>query len=369
MKKEQHHKKLVQRYLSGKASEEELVVFFRLLSEGKLDKFITEQMEEDLPETPNNPAIHRGFSFWLKLAAALVIGASFVTWMFISEQADNTLDNAPEIVIVKPGSEKASLTLPDGTVIDLDEQQKRIDVDAAVTLKNENGSLKYDFVDLQATGRAALANQFSNIQTPAGGTYRVVLPDHSVVWLNSRSRLTFPVIFGDTERKVFAEGEVYFEVAKDVSRPFIVEMNGNIVKVLGTEFNINGYSDEPDIRTTVLGGSVEVLTGTAGVRIGSGQQAIVTSGNENILVKPVDVEHVIAWKDGFFRFEQVDLQTLIRQIARWYNLEVSYEGKINSDSFVGKISRSEDIESVLKILRQAKLNIELKGRRLIIRQN
>lgn len=365
MNEEQHHRKLVERYLSRKASEEELVVFFKLLSEGKLDNLLNEQMEDDLPVAMLRR--RNRFPTWTRIAAALLVVASALTWMLLPKGGVDSEKEPLAVVEVMPGTEKAILTLPDGTVVSLDEHNKRIDLGTAGALKNEDGALLYDLDQTAPVAAAALTAQYSSVQTPAGGTYRVVLPDNTVVWLNSQSRLTFPVMFGSQNRKVYAEGELYFDVAKDASRPFIVEAKGNVVEVLGTEFNLNAYDDEPDIKTTVIEGRVEVQNATRKIRLNPGQQAVVRETITDIAVRQVDVEDVIAWKNGFFRFEQVDLQTLIRQIARWYNLEVTYEGKINSDSFVGKIPRSENIETVLRILRQAKLDVELSGRKLIIR--
>jgi ferric-dicitrate binding protein FerR (iron transport regulator) len=198
----------------------------------------------------------------------------------------------------------------------------------------------------------------------------VILADGSKVWLNAASSIHFPSYFTGNERKVEITGEAYFEVAKDAAKPFRVEFNNQSgekgeIEVLGTHFNVNAYPEEEDIKTTLLEGSVKIKRGRNVLMLAPGQQAEVAS--DNITLKnDVILSQVVAWKDGFFVFNNSDIKIIMRQVARWYDVEVEFEGKIPSEGFTGKVSRNVPLSKFIKVLELNDVNVKTEGRKIII---
>jgi ferric-dicitrate binding protein FerR (iron transport regulator) len=215
---------------------------------------------------------------------------------------------------------------------------------------------------------------YNKITTPRGGQYKVVLPDGSKVWLNAASSLRFPIAFAGDERSVLLTGEAYFEInpqpapgGNGKKLPFIVNANGVKVSVLGTHFDVMAYADEATLQTTLLEGSVKVSSGNASGLLKPGQQAQVQDGK--IKVIKTDAGSAVAWKDGFFNFEQgADVPEVMRQISRWYNVDVVYEKSVPQREFDGKISRDEKIADLVKILETNNINVRLdeKERRIVV---
>ena len=196
--------------------------------------------------------------------------------------------------------------------------------------------------------------------------YPVKLSDGSAVWLNSSSSIRFPVAFNEQERRVEITGEAYFEVAHDDRKPFRVSVNGVEVQVVGTVFNINSYNDEATMKTTLLTGSVKLTKGNQQVMIKPGEQAEV--GDKTIKVNTgVNVNKEVAWKNGLFYFKNENLKAIMRQIARWYDVDVVYEGKISNDEISGKIYRNTNLSEVLKLLNVLDVNYKIEGKKLIIK--
>jgi len=222
----------------------------------------------------------------------------------------------------------------------------------------------------------------NSLSTPKGGQYQLTLPDGTNVWLNAASSITFPTAFTGSQRSVEISGEVYFEVAKRLDRPFVVGVNGRqSVLVLGTQFNINGYSDEAAIQTTLIAGSVKVQCRVAGltrndaasVILKPGQQAVVAASDQGarskkgILVNPdTDIEKVMAWKKGLFNFNGADVPTVMRQLERWYDIQVRYEGAVPVIRFKGELDRGVNLSEVLKILPEIGIQYRLEGRTLVV---
>ena len=216
--------------------------------------------------------------------------------------------------------------------------------------------------------------------TPAGGQYQVTLPDGTKVWLNAASSITYPTAFVDKERPVKISGEVYFEVAKDKEKPFIVDVDGkSSVRVLGTSFNINSYGDESTIKTTLLEGSVKVMrTATTAVSTDSvilkpGQQALValpavaaSSDRQLKVTSDVNIEQTLAWKNGLFNFNGSDLHAVMRQLERWYGIKVEYEGSIPDTKFSGEIYRNVNLSDVLEALQRMGVKFRLHGKTLLV---
>jgi len=263
-----------------------------------------------------------------------------------------------------PGGNKAVLTLGDGSTIVLDSAENGVLASQGNTrvIKQANGQLAYR-IPAGGSGNQAVYN---TIATPAGGQYQVVLPDGSKVWLNAASSLRFPSRFTGGERSVTLTGEGYFEIAHNDRQPFRVQVNDAVVEVLGTHFNVNAYRDENEVRTTLLQGAVKMSQGTASLQLTPGQQARLRRNGEMKLVKQADIEQAIAWKNGYFQFDKVDLPALMRQIARWYDLEVVYEGPVKNFEFVGKIARTAYLADVLKALESSGVRFRMEGNRLIV---
>jgi len=206
------------------------------------------------------------------------------------------------------------------------------------------------------------------MSTPKGGQYQLTLQDGTKVWLNAASSITYPAAFVDRMRRVKVKGEVYFEVAKNKTKPFIVDIDGgSSVEVLGTSFNINAYSDEDNSRTTLLEGSVRVVgPGSNSVMLKPGQQAVVGSGTGVSMRSDIDTEEVMAWKDGYFEFDGASLETVLRQLARWYDVEIDYGGHVPAKTFIGEIPRDASLSVVLNVLEKTGVHFRIQGRNIVV---
>lgn len=277
----------------------------------------------------------------------------------------------PNQNIIVPGGDKAILTLSDGSKIILDHAKNGVLANqAGVSIqKTSNGKLLY----ASANGVNSLFNNpdvemvYNKVETPMGGKYQVNLPDGSKVWLNASSSLRFPALFIGKTREVELTGEAFFDVAKNRSMPFKVITKDQIVEVLGTQFNINSYSDEGVIKTTLIEGSVKIIYKDKVVLLGPGQQFLPGASNTKVI--DADKEEVLSWKNGYFIFKNEDIQSIMRKISRWYNVEVSYSGPIPGVGFGGNISRSKDISEVLEVLQLTNaVHFKVEGRRIIVMQ-
>lgn len=268
---------------------------------------------------------------------------------------------------VQSGVEKATLTLADGTKIVLDSVHNgQIAQQGNTTIINKSRQLVYNAMPLAYNARM----QYNTLSTAKGETYQVILPDGSKVWLNAISSIHYPVAFTGKDRRVTVTGEAYFEVAKKRKMPFIATINNIEVQVLGTHFNIMGYDDEQAIKTTLLEGRVQVSSTANGQSsmLKPGEQAVAAHNSTLIIDHSPDIEQVIAWKNGVFDFNNVDLKTAMRQIARWYDLEVDYPPVIPNSTFWGSIHRDTKPANVLAILQKSSpLKFHLEGRKIIIR--
>lgn len=269
-----------------------------------------------------------------------------------------------------PGGHKATLILADGSQISLtDALNGKLAQQAGITItKTGDGQLVYQVEQqpgIQTTDTQPLMN---TISTPRGGQYQIALPDGSQVWLNAESSLKYPVNFNSKERKVELNGEAYFEVSKK-QLPFIVVTDKQEVRVLGTHFNISNYHDEPVTKTTLLEGSVNVVQRSTGASriLKPGEQSSVTATPSLPSVVTADVETEMAWKNGLFIFKDEPIERILKDLARWYDVEISFEGKPTNLSYVGVVSRSKKISSVLKILEGAgNLQFRLEGKKIIV---
>jgi transmembrane sensor len=267
---------------------------------------------------------------------------------------------------VSPGGNKAILTLSDGSTIVLDgaangtlTQQGNSKI-----IKMTNGQLVYNSSSVKPAEVL-----YNTITTPKGGQYQLILADGSKVWLNAASSLRYPVTFTGKERKVELTGEAYFEVAKNAAMPFKINVEGRSeVEVLGTHFNINSYVDEGTINTTLLEGSVKV-TGFSNHNsklIVPGEQAQLHQNGLISLNRNLNIEEVMAWKNGNFFFNKSDLQTVLRQLSRWYDVEIVYEGNVPKREFEGEMERGLNLSQVLKILEKNDVHFKIEKNKLIV---
>jgi transmembrane sensor len=315
----------------------------------------------NMPARSYNPVIRF-------VAAAVILFALAAGGYFVFFNNKNTQLASVKPVLqndIAPGGNKATLTLADGSVVVLNDQQNGTLLNQGNTkvIKLGDGRVAYNGANA-ANGQAA----YNTIATPRGGKYQVALADGSQVWLNAASSIRFPAAFTGKERDVEITGEVYFEVAKNKAMPFVVKTGGVKVQVLGTHFNVMSYTDEATVKTTLLEGSVKVLNGASTTVIKPGQQAKINSGAKGIVVQDnVDTDETIAWKNDLFIFNNAGIETIMRQIARWYDVEVSYDGPVTTDHFTGKVSRNSTAAQVLKILELSDIHFTITGKKIIVK--
>lgn len=208
---------------------------------------------------------------------------------------------------------------------------------------------------------------YNTINTARGNLYKLVLSDSSRVWLNSASSLRFPAVFSGTERSVELAGEADFEVARNKTMPFRVKVNGMEVEVLGTRFNVNAYTDEGAVETTLLEGAVKVRNDKGFVLIKPGEQAVTKNNETEIGVSEADLDQVMAWQEGFFEFDNTELPVIMRQISRWYDVDIIYKGQTGDKKFGGRISKSLNLGDVLILLEANGVRFTLEGKTLIVK--
>ncbi|MFD2553109.1 FecR family protein [Sphingobacterium tabacisoli] len=373
-KNSQHLKHIIARYLAGTATEAELKFleqrdkliedyeddFSKITVEEKSE--IKDQIKQRLDQEIRRPVTRVRFLRWTRYAAAALLFSTVGAGMYYYTQSNAVEPDAqPGIVTnitssapITPGTNRATIVLDDGSQYQLSESQSGI--------VNEANAITYEDGNTISTS----AHTSATIVVPAAGQYRITLSDGTKVWLNSVSSLRYPVQFSGSERRVVLSGEAYFEVQKDASHPFIVESEGQEIKVLGTKFNISAYRSFPHI-TTLLEGAVEVSNGTAVQKLAPGQQVQVSNGKMSLIKGNIDLEEVTAWKNGYFKFNG-NLESIMDKVARWYDIEVVYKIKPDPNmTFEGKISRDKNIEEIFEIMELTKeIHFEVQGRRVTV---
>ncbi|TKC06829.1 DUF4974 domain-containing protein [Pedobacter polaris] len=309
------------------------------------------------------------FPVWMKVAAAVLILAGTTLLLYHYHYQTKGSELAQNVEDVLPGGNKAMLTLADGSVVSLsDEPNGKLALqDGLEVAKTKEGEITYS----SAKKNSGSSYAINTIATPRGGQYRVILPDGTKAWLNAASTLSYPLRFQKEGRKVKMTGEVYFEVAKAINSgtgrriPFLVETSKQRVQVLGTHFNVKAYPDEPDVRTTLLEGSVKIVSGNGqAALLHPGQLAVLTG---HIEVASADIDRELAWKNGDFIFRGETLESALRQVARWYNVEVECPEKLGRLRFNGMISRKQPLSTIVDMIQLTKLaKVTIKGRRLIV---
>ncbi len=397
MNKDQHFDELFQKYLNNTCTPEEAEQLLQwlgnsvytpdqtnaiqqlLASAVKQDQDTSRELEKRLmknfPQMLNKveePPARRLISFpkrWYRIVAAAAIilllagGGRYIRLHYAIQPQISVVaeKQEPPQNDILPGGNKAVLTLADGRQVVLDETQ-----DGDIT---QQGNTRIIKLDGQLTYNEKGNSQevvYNTIRTPNGGQYQLILADGSKIWLNAASSLRFPTSFPGKKRVVELNGEGYFEVASNDAQPFSVKVNNMEVVVLGTHFNIMAYDDEKAVKTTLLEGSVKINTGKQSSTLEPGQQA--RWENESIrIVNNVDMDEVVAWKNGYFHFgKMTSLKEVMRQIARWYDVEISYEGDIAERRFGGKISRDNNASEILKVLELSKVHFKIENKRIVV---
>ncbi|HEX3933839.1 MAG TPA: FecR domain-containing protein, partial [Puia sp.] len=207
---------------------------------------------------------------------------------------------------------------------------------------------------------------YNTITTPRGGQYQITLPDQTKVWLNAESSLRFPTAFAGKDRAVQLTGEAYFEVAADKSKPFLVKAGSTETRVLGTHFNIMAYSDEGPVKTTLLEGAVSMGQEMQSALLQPGEQGQFDSNKGIIATRAVNTRAVVAWKDGYYYFDRASMQSVMRQISRWYDVEIVYEGAVPKDEIVGKMPRTAEVSEVLHIMELIGIRFKIEGKKITV---
>lgn len=380
---------LIEKYLDGSitpAEEEQLMAWYQEHHDAdvewpsanedeeeavRLRMFMRLQEQIDVPLTRTITAKRRWY--YMSAAAAVLLILGLATYFYYPQLHPST--PAPHIAQatpgITPGSNKAILILNNGEQVVLEDAKNGIITQQgnASVNKTDSGSLLYN----QVTGNdAATAVVYNTLRTPYGGQYQMTLQDGTKVWLNAGSSLRFPASFPGNERNVTLIGEAYFEVAKDKARPFLVTVNTEsgtpmTVKVLGTHFNINAYPDEQHNRVTLLEGAVKVDCGAANALLAPGKEAILNKLSGKISVSSGDTEAATAWKNGYFLFDNEKVESIMRQISRWYNVEIIYQGDVSRKAIAGSLSRSKNVAEVLNMLElTGTVHFKIDGRRITV---
>lgn len=352
---------IIENYVSGKATPEEIAfieAYYAKLENQPdvLDEFTSADSVEfakinfEAIQTKIKKAERKPRSFY-KYAVAAVLFLSVGMTVFYTLRKDIISKPVAEQTVAKkidvdPGSDKATLTLADGSTIVLDNTNTAevFHKNGLIISKTKSGELIYKIENASSTK----PNAYNTITTPKGGQYQVLLPDGTKVWLNAASSLKYPEVLGITERMVTLTGEAYFEVAKD-GRPFYVNSKQQSVKVLGTHFNVNTYMDDNVSKTTLLEGSIALNTSKSSKIIKPGQQALIGVNSLIAIDKYVDVQNVVAWKNGLFVFDNAGLKSILNQLERWYDIKIDYSD-IPNKRYNGMVPRKAKLSEVLNML-------------------
>lgn len=372
--------RLVEKYLRGTATAEEretVLSWYRHVDHGRIEipldhagekQQISERMLYRLEQHIGKDTPVRKITWYRWVAAAVVLCLLGGGWYHFSGRS--VTESLPRSRVsninfkndVLPGGNKATLTLANGTRISLDSiHNGRLASQLGSTvLKMAGGIIAYKAEKGTAPSPGSVS--FNTLSTPRGGEYQLVLPDGSMVWLNAASSIRYPTAFTGHERKVSITGEAYFEVAPDPGKPFRVEAGTLELEVLGTHFDINAYKDDKSIRTTLLEGAVRVNAKL----LRPGQQARLTADGSVTISNAADTANVTAWKKGYFHFDRTSIESIMRQVERWYDIEVVYQGRITTDQFQGDIPRTATLTQLLTILEYSRVHFKLDKRTLTV---
>ena len=339
--------------------------------EAALDQF-DEQATALEKQPENEPTVRR--ALWPRLAAAasivliLSVGAHY---LLQKKQVDRSVAKNHTHDIA-PGGNKAILTLANGTKIVLDNEKDGTIASQNGTAVNKSGDGQLVY-NAQQSSSGTPVNAYDTLTTPRSGVYHITLVDGSKVWLNSATSIRYPATFGGKYRTVeLLYGEAFFDVKHDGKMPFRVKTGGQITEDIGTLFDINDYKDEPLVKTTLIEGGISVARGGELAVLKPGEQAQINAegtGQKIRVVNNVDTDEIMAWKNGLLQFTNADIRTIMRQLARWYDVDVVYEGKVTQRLFTGDIHRNINASEAMQILTYLKINYRIVDKKIIITSN
>lgn len=360
---------LIRKYLAGTATpEEEALLESWYIAEAQSQPDVAgepryPEIEAEILESlraeqrdllkPDQRTAKSPIRLWPRIAAAAVVlillsaGALFIVRKVPTEPVAQLQQPKNDIL---PAGTRATLTLIDGRTIALDSTARHLlarQANAAVS--SLDGQLIYSTNESDRTGSPG-STAYNTLTTRPGEHYSLLLPDGTKVWLNAASSVIYPVVFNGNERKVTVTGEVYFEIVHNARQPFKIAVRNELVQDIGTHLNINAYDDESTINTTLLEGRIKVSKGLVSAILAPGQQAMIGPDDSSFQLRQVSADEAIAWKNGYFYFNRADIQTVMRQLARWYNVQVVYKGEISRKTFKGKVYRNINASEALQIL-------------------
>lgn len=384
MHSEEKYTELAEKWMNGTITPEEERVFAEWYNANQDEEVIVpatfasdEQEHRDRIlahiRSNMNGALPRRRPRWLPAVAAAVLllaGAGSI-WWGLGRSADRTpqLADATPATVIRPVTDKATLTLGDGSTIDLEAAKDgSTTANGAAHIDRQAARLIYKAE--QATGAteptAPAVMAYNTLTTPRGGLYSIILPDGTKAWLNASSSLRYPVAFRGATREVTLTGEGYFEVAPNAAQPFVVRVGSVTVNVLGTHFDVMAYDDEPAITTTLLEGAVNVQAGDRQQKLIPGEQAQLIKDDNQLLSAKADVDQAIAWKNGIFKFKSEDIRSVMRKVSRWYDVDVTFEGTI-TEHFTGAVQRGADVKELLKTMELTNsIHFRVEGNRIIV---
>ncbi len=363
------------------SAEENQALFNRLTREPHFSEALARFREADTSEAGTLPrvlALARNQStgerkqrplvrIWLRLSAAAVLILAVFIYLLYTHNRENAATPAGADTLVSadvaPGADKAVLILADGSRIEIDSASSgNLATQGGIAIeKLASGEIRYHY------GTAPGTSLINTMATPKGGQYRLTLADGTRVWLNASSSITYPTAFTGDQRKVSVTGELYFEVAPDPQKPFTVESEGQTIEVLGTRFNINAYDDEPAIKSTLLEGSIKLNAAGRSAVLQPGQQSTVDWQQPTaIRITKADTSLATAWKNGFFDFNEANLPDVMRQLARWYDMEIVYPQGIPPVQLGGEIQKTLPLSEMLDALGAVEIKFEIQDKQLIV---
>ncbi|MEX8546592.1 MAG: FecR domain-containing protein [Mucilaginibacter sp.] len=319
-----------------------------------------------------SPAVKLYRKTWFWVAAALLVflavGLIFFNRQFAPPVANKRYVKHENNNVILPGSNKAILTTANGEVLVLEQAANGLIVKSGniKVLKTHNGQIIYNLKD-QKQSSSVQQISYNTLTTPKGGEYQVVLADGTKIWLNAASSITYPTAFGNKERRIKLSGEAYFEVAKDARKPFYVNTANGQIRVLGTHFNISAYPDDDVTSTTLLEGTVQVTKNQSSSLLKPGQQASISRGSDQIRVAEAKMDEVMAWKNGYFIFDEDNIADIMKKVSRWYDVDVQYHGSVDDQKFGGTFHRSKSISDLLHYLEKiGNIHFLITGRRITV---
>ena len=371
MELEERFKYLLNRYLNKESTQEEFEELFDSIEDIDLSKILNDQMDKHfdaieisaddnqmewvkthkkilLTQKPSNS------KYWkLAIAATFLLCGSFLGFWILSGNNPVQHQELSFKNDVTPSANKAVLTLSNGSKVVLDNRADGLLANEGnVNIeKTADGSLRYRMAETNRTSNNIEEN-YNSIEIPKGGHYQLILPDGTKVWLNAASSLKYPTIFTGKKRVVILTGEAYFEVAKNKKLPFIVQSRDVETLVLGTHFNINAYNENPEVKATLLEGSINIAKGNIRKLISPGEQAVFQSSKSEFKVINPDLEEVMAWKNGLFIFENTQFDELICELERQYDMSVKYIGKQPIIHYSGVLPRNKPLSQILNVLEE-----------------